>query len=178
VRQRYGAAVRVAPTRPLVRTLIAVVALGTLAGACSSKDDPPSGADVFKSTCDLLAASDLSRVTGIEFDDKVPGEHSCTYTSSTALAAIALNLTDVKGKDPDEALATSSGTCDSGSVVQLDLDQADGGFACTVSGVATVAAIHNDVYAVLTGATRSADVTQGRILRDLGKLLEQAIARI
>ena len=167
---------RAASPRPVIRTLIAGLALVSLAGACSSDDDAPQ--DVFRSTCDVLAASDLSRVTGIEFDDKVPGEHSCTYTSSTALAAIALNLTDVKGKDPEKALATSSGTCDAGSVVQLDLDKADGGFACTVSGVATVAAIRNDVYAVLTGATNSAEVTQGRILRDLGKLLEQALARI
>jgi hypothetical protein len=168
----------VAHARPQVRRLSALLALGLLVGACSGGGHPRRGADVFKSTCDVLAASDLSRVTGIEFDDQVPGEHSCTYTSSSALAAIALNLTDVKGKDHEEALATSSGTCDSGSVVQLHLDHADGGFACTVSGVATVAAIHKDVYAVLTGATRSADVTRARILRDLGKLLEQAIARI
>ena len=150
--------------------------MASLAGACSTNDRPTE--DVFHSTCDVLAIEELSQVTGVTFDDMVPGERSCTYTSSTALAAIALNVTDVEGKDPDKALATSSGTCDAGSVVPLQLDDADGGFACAVSGVLTVAAIRNDVYAVLTGAAPNAGVTQGRIQRDLGKLLEQALARI
>jgi hypothetical protein len=168
---------RAVSSRPVARALVALVALAALAGGCRSGGDDKA-VDIFHSTCDVLSPKDLSRVTGIDFDAKVPGVHSCTYTSSGALAAIALNLTDVKGKDPDEALTTSSGTCDAGTVVQLDLDGADGGFACSVSGVATVAAIRNDVYAVLTGATHGAEVGQARILKDLGKLLDQALARL
>jgi hypothetical protein len=181
--------VRIDPSRGTVlRTLLAALAVVTLLGACSSDDSGKTAAKkpaattttakaAGKDPC-LLDRRDLSEVTGIEFDESQPQpeQDSCIYTSTEGMAAIALHLTGLGGSTPKEAIDEATTTCDEGSVVRLDFAGADGGFSCTVKGVATVGAAGEGVFAVLTGATVQSNVPTDRILRDLATILEHALA--
>lgn len=181
---------RIDPSRGLVlRTLLAAFALVTLLGACSSDDGggktaakKPAGTTTTakadgKDPC-LLDRRDLSEVTGVEFDESQPQpeQDSCIYTSTEGMAAIALHLTGLGASTPKEAIDEAATTCDEGSVVRLDFAGADGGFSCTVKGVATVGAAGEGVFAVLTGATVQSNVPTERILRDLATILEHALS--
>jgi hypothetical protein len=125
--------------------------------------------------CSLLDPADLGAVTGIEFDDAQPGENSCTYTSSSGGAAIALNIADLQGAPASAAIQAAQTTCDAGTVKELEFSNADGGFGCLVGGVATVAATGDGVFAVLTGATINTSVDSDQIMQDLATILENAI---
>jgi hypothetical protein len=169
---------------------VALAVLLALVGACgddddAGSDDPPAETSsttegtedepVVDDPCDLLDIDDLSEVTGVEFDDATPGENSCTYTSTEGLSAIALNFTDLGDASPDVALEAAQASCDAGSVQELELSDADGGFGCTVAGVATVVATGEGILAVLTGATLSEGIEVSEILQDLATILENAI---
>jgi hypothetical protein len=127
--------------------------------------------------CSLLDTADLRDVTGVEFDHAEPGDNSCTYTSSDGASAIALHLADLKGAAPTIAIDAGKGSCDAGTVEDLDFSDADGGFGCLVNGVPTVAAVGDGVFAVLTGATLDKSADTDRILQDLATILENAITR-
>jgi hypothetical protein len=169
----------------MVRRLLVIVALVTVVAACSSSSKTPEKAAASSTTsttalkgknpCDLLDRKDLSQVTGITFDASQPGQDSCIYTSTEGLAAIALNFTSLGGNEPKQALGEATSTCDAGTVVPLTFRGTDGGFSCTVKGVATVGATGSGIFAVLTGATVKDEVPTQRILQDLATILEHAI---
>ena len=178
------------PTRPFLRTVLALFAVAALLGACGGddkKDDAKgdssdgttsttSDGSLVDDPCGLLDRDDLSAVTGVEFDKGQPSENACTYTSSEGLAAIALNFTDLEGTPAAAALETAKGSCDEGTLIELEFSDADGGFGCTVAGVATVVATGEGIFAVLTGATLTDGVETDQILQDLATILEHAIA--
>jgi hypothetical protein len=181
--------VRIDPSRSSVlRTLLATLAVVALVGACSSGNGGPkadakdasstSTTAKGKGVCALLARRDLSEVTGIEFDESQSqaGQDTCIYTSTEGMAAIALHLTSLGGNAPKQALDEATTSCDAGTVVRLTFTGAEGGFSCTVKGVATVGATGKGVFAVLTGATVQSNVPTDRILRDLATILEHALS--
>lgn len=175
------------------RAFLALFAVVTLVAACggddsgdkSSTDDTEKSDDTdatdtddestIEDPCSLLDPSDLSDVTGIEFDSQEPGKNSCTYSSSSGAAAIALNFADLEGADAGDALEAAQSSCDDGTVVDLEFSNSDGGFGCLVNGVPTVAATGDGVFAVLTGATLDESVETDQILQDLATILENAI---
>jgi hypothetical protein len=172
----------------VLRTVVALFAVVALLGACGGddggkKDDKASDetdTSLVEDPCALLDIKDLSNVTGITFDDSEPGENSCTYTSTEGLSAIALNFVELNGVEPQVALDQAKTSCDEGTLQELDFTDADGGFACVVSGegtdgVATVAATGGGVFAVLTGATLNDAVDNAQILQDLATILENAL---
>ena len=173
--------------RAVSRGALALVAVVALLGACGGDDtsddkvDRTSGEEagndgtLVDDPCEILSLEDLSTVTGIEFDGTEPSENACTYTSSEGLAAIALNLTDIGDHSAEDALRSAERSCDEGTLVELEFTDADGGFGGTVSGVATVAATGDGIFAVLTGATLAEGVDTEQILQDLATILEHAI---
>lgn len=176
----------VAPPRVLLRIAVAFVAVTAVLGACGG-DDSSQGAKADPATdaaaevtlvdepCKRVTLADLSAVTGIEFDAAEPSENACTYTSSEGLAAIALNFADIGDHSAQEALRSAQSSCDEGTLVELEFTDADGGFGCTVSGVATVAATGDGIFAVLTGATLAEGVETDQVLQDLATILEHSI---
>jgi hypothetical protein len=173
--------------RRLLAVLLAGLAVATLVAACSSGDgddanDAKKAATTTttagKNACDLLDRKDLSEVTGLEFDDAQPSDNNCIYTSTEGLAAISLTFTELEeGITPDRAIAESTSTCDAGTSSLVSFPRAQGGFRCTVKGVATVGATGDGVFAVLTAATLREDVPTTRILEDLVTILEHALTR-
>ena len=175
------------PTHKVLRTALALSAVLALLGACggddkgdkadktSTTDKDKTDTSVVDDPCGLLDIKDLSDVTGITFDGSEPGENSCTYTSTEGLSAIALNFTELNGVDPQVALTQAEKSCDEGTLKQLEFTSADGGFRCIVSGVATVAATGDGIFAVLTGATLADGVEKDQILQDLATILEHAL---
>jgi hypothetical protein len=173
------------PMTRLLRTLLAVLAVGALVGACSSGDDDAS-ADSTSTTsddsevlvdepCSVLDARDLSNVTGLEFDSATPSLNTCIYTSSTGLSAIAVNFRSIGDVSPAQALQAAHATCDDGTVQELELEGSDGGFGCLVKDVPTVVATGGGIVAILTGRTLNEDVDPAQILMDLTTILAHAV---
>ena len=173
------------PMTRLLRTLLAVLAVGALVGACSSGDDDASedstsstandGEVLVDQPCDVLDERDLSNVTGLEFDNATPSLNTCVYTSSTGLSAIAVNFRSIGEVTPEQALQAANASCDEGTVQELELDSSDGGFGCLVDGVPTVVATGGGIVAILTGSTLNQDVDPAQILTDLATILAHAI---
>ncbi len=173
------------PMTRLLRTLVAVLAVSAVIGACSSGDDDASGGSTSTSSndgevlverpCDVLDRRDLSNVTGLEFDNAVPSLNTCVYTSSTGLAAIAVNFRSIGEVTPGQALEAAHATCDDGTLQELELERSDGGFGCLVGGVPTVVATGGGVVAILTGSTLNEDVDPDQILTDLATILDNAV---
>jgi hypothetical protein len=171
----------------LRRTLLAVLAVGALVGACSSGDDDGSAAGAATTTtrddgdvlveepCEVLDPADLEEVTGLEFDDATPSPDTCVYTSSGGLAAIALNFRAGGDSTPAAALEAAEATCEEGTVQALELANSDGGFGCLVGGVPTVVATGGGIVAILTGSTLQQGVDPAQILRDLATILSRAL---
>lgn len=174
----------------LLRTLLAVLAVGALVGACSSGDDDAGqdgststiGADavddaevLVEEPCAVLDQRDLSQVTGLEFDAATPSLNTCVYTSSAGLSAIAVNFRSIGNSTAQEALQESQATCDAGTVEILELANSDGSFGCLVGGVPTVVATGGGIAAILTGSTLNEDVDPAQILQDLATILDHAL---
>ncbi len=182
------------PLGKVLSTLLLLVAVVSLIGACSSSTGSGTSQDtatlsakeqakraskvrkeVKSDPCALLDPRDLSQVTGIRFDGKEPGDSQCIYSSTEGQAAIALNFTTLNGASPEQAIGQATSTCDAGTVKHIDFTNADGGFSCTVKGVPTVGVTGLGVFAVLTGATLKANVPTDRILQDLATILQHGI---
>ncbi len=173
------------PMTRLLRTLLAVLAVGALVGACSSGDDDASGDSpsttkddgevLVEKPCDVLDVRDLSDVTGLEFDNATPSLNTCVYTSSTGLSAIAVNFRSIGEVSAEQALQAAHASCDEGTVQELELDNADGGFGCLVDDVPTVVATGGGIVAILTGSTLNENVDRAQILTDLATILAHAV---
>lgn len=182
----------------LWRAVLGLLAVAALLSACggddgdSSSDDNDNASEAsspdddsndagdgspVEGACSILDPADLTNVTGVEFDRILPGPNSCTYSSTTGAAAIALNVADLEGADPEDALEAARRTCDENTIVQLDFSDSAGGYGCLVNGVSTVATVGDGLFAVLTGSTRDTSTGTDRILQDLATILEDAITR-
>ncbi len=180
------------PSRTLLRTLLALVAVVALLGACGGDDDDASEATTTTEAdredeapddsatdpdvCSLLDLADLSEVTGEEFVNAEPETDSCTYTTADSTSVIVLNVTSLDGGDPELMVAGGSSLCDEGTTVEVEFTDADAGFACLASGVPTVAAAGDGGFAVLTGLTLTDGITDEQVLQALATILEDAIS--
>jgi hypothetical protein len=173
------------PMTRLLRTMVTVLAVSAVIGACSSGDDDASGDSTSTTSndaevlvdepCNVLDQRDLSDVTGLEFDNATPSLNTCVYTSSTGLSAIAVNFRSIGEVTAEQALQAAHASCDEGTVQELELERSDGGFGCLVDGVPTVVATGGGIVAILTGSTLNEDVDPAQILTDLATILANAV---
>jgi hypothetical protein len=183
--------------RTVLRALLALFAVVALVGACSSGDDDDASDDTTTTTeedsgddeatddsgdesdedvCSLLDLDDLSAATGAEFVNADPDDDSCTYTNADSTAVIALNVSTLDGADAELMVEGGSSLCDEGTIVDVDFEGAEAGFACLASGIPTVGAAGEGVFAVLTGLTLEDGVSDQQILEALATILGDAIA--
>jgi hypothetical protein len=142
----------------------------------ASSTDGGTGEDLFGGdVCNALDPTDISAVTGEDFDAGTTGESSCTYRSTQG-SAIAINVTDVSKMSVDVALEGATTACDEGTVEELTFEGAEGAFSCQVGSIASVAALGSGALVVLTGITTDPAVDTAGVIGALVQILENAIA--
>lgn len=164
----------------------ALLVLALLLGACGGGGDGDDAATertteetrptLVAEPCALLTYAQLDAVTGLHFDAQVERPNQCTYTSSEALSAIALNVFTTGGRSAAEVVAQATGECDEGSVSTIDSPEVAGGYGCLVAGVVTVAVVtHDDLHYILTGSTQQEGAQSDLLLQQLSQLLAEAV---
>jgi hypothetical protein len=166
---------------PLLLLLAAgLTVLGSL-GACGDDDDgagsDPSASEQISTegVCEVLDATRVSEVMGVDFDRAVSADDSCTYTSTATQTAFTLQVTPQSAEDPAVVLETMGASCDPDTRHQRTFSGADGGFSCLAGGVPNVVAAGGGVILVLTGSSQAEGKTPEEVEEDLATILEDAI---
>jgi hypothetical protein len=175
--------------RPLA--LLAVVALLSLTTACrSSKHD---GGHTPRSTttarraparlservadhpCEVLDRATLSRATGLRLRTETSAPSMCAFATPDDVATVPVRYALLGAVTPQLAVSTSTATCDEGTTTVLHLDEGDEGFVCTVTGVATLGATGQGVYALVMFGALAADTPPPAVLKALVTTLHDAL---
>jgi hypothetical protein len=159
-----------------------LVLLGSLV-ACGDDDDSSAtdpttegaGQISTEGVCDVLDAARVEDVMGVEFDKAVPGDGSCTYTSTATQTAFTLQVTELETNAPAQALDSMGASCDAGTRQERTFSGAEGGFSCLADGVPNVVAAGGGVVLVLTGSSEAEGSTPEKVEDDLATILEDAI---
>jgi nitrous oxide reductase accessory protein NosL len=162
------------------RALLAACGAVCLLAACGDDDDEGGATTTSnristEGVCEVLDADHVSQVMGVEFDEALSGDASCTYTSSTSETAFTLQVTDRGTNDAALVLETMGGSCDPDTREDRTFSRADGGFSCLAGGVPNVVAAGSGVVLVLTGNSREPGVSPQMVVEDLVTILEDAI---